>query len=96
MASVREIVAQIEQLSPAEVAEIRDWLEEREAEAWDQQIERDAASGTLDKLFEQARADGSRWNELFARPAPSIERMAEEALAEHRAGRTMPLDPDEL
>ena len=57
MASVREIVAQIERLSPAELAELRDWLAEREAEEWDRQLERDAANGKLDQLFERARAD---------------------------------------
>jgi len=38
-----------------------------------------------------------RWDELFSRPvSPALERMAEEALADHRAGRTVPLDPDRL
>ena len=38
-----------------------------------------------------------RWDELFSRPASAaLERMAEEALADYRAGRTSPLDPDRL
>jgi hypothetical protein len=37
-----------------------------------------------------------RWDELFARPSDAIERMASEALAEHRAGKTIILDPDTL
>lgn len=38
-----------------------------------------------------------RWDELFSRPpSEALKRMAEEALAEHRAGRTLPLDPDRL
>ena len=37
-----------------------------------------------------------RWDDLFSRPSAAIERMADEALADHRAGRTIPLDPDEL
>jgi hypothetical protein len=38
-----------------------------------------------------------RWDELFSRPASTtLQRMAEEALADHRAGRTTPLDPDRL
>jgi hypothetical protein len=38
-----------------------------------------------------------RWDELFSRPPSEVlERMAEEALADHRAGRTSPLDPDRL
>jgi len=38
-----------------------------------------------------------RWDELFSRPpSAALERMAADALEEHRAGRTQPLDPDEL
>jgi hypothetical protein len=37
-----------------------------------------------------------RWNELFARSQDMLARMAEEALAEHRAGKTLPLDPEKL
>jgi HEPN domain-containing protein len=38
-----------------------------------------------------------RWDELFSGPASdTLKRMAEEALAEHRAGLTIPLDPDQL
>lgn len=38
-----------------------------------------------------------RWDELFSRPpSEALERVAEEALADHRAGRTSPLDPDRL
>ena len=37
-----------------------------------------------------------KWDELFARPSAAIERMAEEALEEHRSGKTTPLDPDGL
>ncbi|CAN5228043.1 hypothetical protein BH20GEM2_BH20GEM2_06150 [soil metagenome] len=39
-----------------------------------------------------------RWAELFARPESEnlLERFADEALAAHRAGRTQPLDPDDL
>ena len=38
-----------------------------------------------------------RWNELFSkRPPEALERLAAEALEDHRAGRTTPLDPDQL
>jgi hypothetical protein len=37
-----------------------------------------------------------RWDELFAKPSTAIERMADQALEEHRAGKTIPLDPDKL
>ena len=39
-----------------------------------------------------------RWAELFSRPESEdlLERLADEALAAHRAGRTRPLDIEEL
>lgn len=38
-----------------------------------------------------------RWDQLFSQPpSEALKRMAEEALADHRAGRTSPLDPDRL
>lgn len=38
-----------------------------------------------------------RWDELFSRPpSEALERMAAEALEDFRAGRTTPLDPDQL
>jgi hypothetical protein len=38
-----------------------------------------------------------KWDELFSRPpSEALERMAQEALEDYRAGRTTPLDPDRL
>lgn len=38
-----------------------------------------------------------KWDELFARePSMALERMADQVLEDFRAGRTSPLDPDEL
>ena len=37
-----------------------------------------------------------RWDDLLARPSAVLERMADEALREHAAGLTTPLDPDTL
>jgi hypothetical protein len=37
-----------------------------------------------------------RWDDLFSKPSSAIERMAQEALDEYRAGRTTALDPDKL
>ncbi|HXX83513.1 MAG TPA: hypothetical protein VEN29_05975 [Casimicrobiaceae bacterium] len=36
-------------------------------------------------------ASEQRWNELFAKSQDVLAKLAEEALAEHRAGRTKPL-----
>jgi hypothetical protein len=47
MSTVQEIERAIEKLSDEELAEIRAWL-------WDRDIERDADSGRLDTLAEEA------------------------------------------
>ena len=57
MTKLEAIEEQIQALSPEEVIQLREWLLEREAEEWDRAIERDAASGKLDKLFEKSVAD---------------------------------------
>ncbi len=57
MSRVEALEKQIRDLSPAEFAELRDWMLKKDWEEWDRQIERDAASGKLDALFEKARSD---------------------------------------
>jgi hypothetical protein len=37
-----------------------------------------------------------RWEELLAQPSDVIERMVDQALENHRLGKTFPLDPDAL
>lgn len=44
-------------------------------------------------ILEELEAD-ERWEAAFARSQGALERLADEALDEHRAGRTEPLDPD--
>ena len=46
-------------------------------------------------ILEELEAD-ERWAAAFARSQDALERLANEALEEHRAGRTGPLDPDVL
>jgi hypothetical protein len=46
-------------------------------------------------ILEELDAD-ERWDAAFARSQDALERLADEALEEHRAGRTEPLDPDAL
>ena len=41
-------------------------------------------------LLEEIESD-RRWDELFAKSHRQLETLAEEALAEHRAGKTRPL-----
>jgi hypothetical protein len=46
-------------------------------------------------IIEELEAD-ERWEAAFARSQDALERLADEALEDYRAGRTEPLDPDAL
>ena len=51
----------------------------------------EVASWVLAELEAEAK-----WSHAFDRSQPLLERLADEALAEHRAGRSSELDPDKL
>jgi hypothetical protein len=57
MRRIEEIERQIAELSDREFAELRDWIESRDAQRWDAQIEQDVAAGRLDALMEAALRD---------------------------------------
>jgi hypothetical protein len=57
MGRVEHIESMIQQLSPEELAKLRQWLAEFDAEVWDRQMESDAATGKLDGLAERALSD---------------------------------------
>jgi hypothetical protein len=57
MSTIQEIEHAIRQLPPDELAAFREWFREFDARLWDEQFERDAASGRLDALAEEALAD---------------------------------------
>jgi len=41
-------------------------------------------------------ASEQRWEKAFGESRDQLAKLADEALAEHRKGRTQPLDPDKL
>jgi hypothetical protein len=55
--TIDEIEKAITELSPEELADFREWFEEFDAQVWDEQFERDARSGKLDKLADEAKSD---------------------------------------
>jgi hypothetical protein len=57
MSTVEEIEEAISKLRPDDLAKFRAWFEEFEAARFDEKIERDAKSGKLDRLAEEAAAD---------------------------------------
>jgi hypothetical protein len=56
----------------------------------------DEEQDTLARAMLEELASERRWDELFAASPDLLDELADEALAEHRAGRTKPLDPQKL
>jgi hypothetical protein len=54
MDRVEEIEAAIECLPPEEFRRLAEWFRVRDQEQWNEQLDRDSASGKLDFLFEEA------------------------------------------
>jgi hypothetical protein len=57
MSTITEIERAIERLSPQELARLRAWFADFDAERWDRQFEADVAAGRLDKLADEALGD---------------------------------------
>jgi len=57
MSTVLEIEEAISTLNPEEFWKLAEWFDARKAEAWDAQIEADAAAGKLDFLWEEAKRE---------------------------------------
>lgn len=55
--TIEDIEKVVSKLPPNELARFRAWFEEFEAARFDRKIERDAASGKLDRLADEAVAD---------------------------------------
>jgi hypothetical protein len=57
MSTVEEIEQAAEKLAPTEFARLAVWVITRHHDLWNQQLQRDAASGKLDFLFAEADAE---------------------------------------
>ena len=57
MGAVEKLELLIKSLSPAELAQFREWFADFDAQVWDRQIETDAAAGKLDRLIEESMSD---------------------------------------
>jgi hypothetical protein len=55
MTNVEDIEKAVTKLSLEQLAKFRNWFEEYQARLFDEQIERDAKAGKLDKLIAKAR-----------------------------------------
>lgn len=54
MSKVESLEQEIRKLSPQELAQLRTWFLEYDAELWDRQLEEDVRAGRLDGLAKKA------------------------------------------
>ena len=57
MTKLEQIQSTIEQLTPAEIAHLREWLDELNERLFDEKVARDMESGKLDGLLAEVRAN---------------------------------------
>ena len=57
MGKIEHLEKQIRELSDEELAKLREWFAEYDAEIWDRQMEADVKAGKLDRLAEKALRD---------------------------------------
>ncbi len=57
MGKIESVEREIEKFSAEELAAFRSWFAEFDALSWDQQFERDVASGKLDKFADEVQAE---------------------------------------
>lgn len=57
MTTLETLESAIAHLDPAELAQFRQWFAKFDSDAWDTQIEADAAAGKLDALAAEALAE---------------------------------------
>jgi hypothetical protein len=60
MTKVESLEREVEKLSPEELAAFREWFATYDADAWDEQIERDVRAGKLDRMATEALAAHDR------------------------------------
>lgn len=57
MSKIESLEREIEKPRPDELAAFREWFANYDADAWDDQIKRDAETGKLDRLAAEALAE---------------------------------------
>ena len=56
MTKLEKLEREIQKLDREELASLRDWFRNYDADEWDRQIEKDVRGGRLDRLAEEALA----------------------------------------
>ena len=57
MSEVEQIESRIKNLSATDLAELRAWFAEFDAQAWDRQIDADSVAGRLEGLVEESMSE---------------------------------------
>jgi len=57
MTKLQLLEDEIKKLSPEEIAQLRQWFLELDADQWDREVERDADSGKLNTVFGRSLED---------------------------------------
>lgn len=70
--SIQEIEEAITRLAPSGLAELAAWFEEYQAQAWDEQIARDARAGRFEPLIQHAREPIISKEQLMAVSAKAL------------------------
>ncbi|HAZ60825.1 MAG TPA: hypothetical protein DCY89_04535 [Gammaproteobacteria bacterium] len=65
MSEVDQIEDRIKNLSPKELARLREWFAEFDAQAWDQQLETDSKAGKLNHLIESSLSEHNAGKSLL-------------------------------
>ena len=73
MTTVEELEREIQKLDRAELAALREWFHEYDADDWHRQIEADVKAGKLDGLAEEVIAAHKSGNSKGLLPSPSDE-----------------------
>lgn len=64
MGRVEKVEKAVQDLSPDELAEFRDWFAEYDWALWDQQLKRDVKAEKLDRLADEALGEHASGNAL--------------------------------
>jgi hypothetical protein len=62
MSRLEQIEEAVQALNPEELSEFREWFAEYDWAVWDQQFERDAKTGKLDRIADQALGEHTAGN----------------------------------
>ncbi len=57
MSAIEKLEREVQQLPPDQFAEFAAWFNRLQNEQWDTEMDEDSASGKLDFLFEEAKAE---------------------------------------